>query len=98
MFFGIPSDQGIVYGIILYGTGAIIIAMFVREIASWVRIDERYAFIRFLARMTDSFIFPIRRFNRRIAIIEIEISTVFFLFFAIERCFFQSVPFGWLTS
>ncbi len=37
MFFGIPPDHGIVYGIILYGTGAIIIAMFVRVIASWFR-------------------------------------------------------------
>ncbi len=58
---GVPENHGIIYAIILYGTGAIIIAMLVRAIASWFRIDERYAFIRFLARLTDPFIVPIRR-------------------------------------
>ena len=42
MFFGIPPGHGVIYGIILYSTGAIIIAMFVRAVASWFRMDERF--------------------------------------------------------
>ncbi len=66
---GVPENHGIIYAIILYGTGAIIIAMLVRAIASWFRIDERYAFIRFLARLTDPFIVPIRRIIRPVGML-----------------------------
>ena len=95
MFFGIPPDHGIVYGIILYGTGAVIIAMFVRVIASWFRIDERYAFIRFLARMTDSVIVPIRRIIRPVGIIDIAFFIGFFLVITMQRLLLQSLPSGW---
>jgi YggT family protein len=95
MLFGIPPDHGILYGIILYGTGAIIIAMFVRAIASWFRIDERYAFIRFLARLTDSFIVPIRRIIRPVGIIDIAFFIGWFMVATMQTLLLQSLPKGW---
>ena len=95
MLFGIPPDQGIVYGIILYGTGAIIIAMFVRAIASWFRIDERYAFIRFLARLTDPFIVPIRRIIRPVGMIDIALFIGWFMVITMQHLLLQALPRGW---
>jgi len=95
MFFGIPPDQGIISGIILYGTGAIIIAMFVRAIASWFRIDERYAIIRFLARLTDSFIVPIRRIIRPVGIFDIAFFIGWFMVITMQHLLLQALPKGW---
>ena len=95
MFFGIPPDQGIIYGIILYGTGAIIIAMFVRAVSSWFRIDERYAFIRFLARLTDPFIVPIRRIIRPVGMIDVAFFIGFFLVWTMQTLLLQALPKGW---
>jgi YggT family protein len=95
MLFGIPPDHGVIYGIILYGMGALIIAMFVRAIASWFRIDERYAFIRFLARLTDPFIVPIRRIIRPVGIIDIAFFIGWFLVATIQTLLLQSLPTGW---
>ena len=95
MFFGIPPDQGIIYGIILYGTGAIIIAMFVRAIASWFRIDERYAIIRFLARLTDPFIVPIRRIIRPVGIFDIAFFIGWFMVITMQHLLLQALPKGW---
>jgi len=95
MFFGIPPDQGIIYGIILYGTGAIIIAMFVRAIASWFRIDERYAIIRFLARLTDSLIVPIRRIIRPVGIFDIAFFIGWFMVITMQHLLLQALPKGW---
>ena len=95
MFFGIPPNQGIIYGIILYGTGAIIIAMFVRAIASWFRIDERYAIIRFLARLTDSFIVPIRRIIRPVGIFDIAFFIGWFMIITMQHLLLQALPKGW---
>jgi YggT family protein len=95
MLFGIPSTHGVIYGIILYGMGALIIAMFVRAIASWFRIDERYAFIRFLARLTDPFIVPIRRIIRPVGIIDIAFFIGWFLVATIQTLLLQSLPPGW---
>lgn len=95
MFFGIPPDQGIIYGIILYGTGAIIIAMFVRAIASWFRIDERYAIIRFLARLTDPFIVPIRRIIRPVGIFDIAFFIGWFMVITMQHLLLQALPKYW---
>ncbi len=95
MLFGISSGHGVIYGIILYGMGALIIAMFVRAIASWFRIDERYAFIRFLARLTDPFIVPIRRIIRPVGIIDIAFFIGWFLVATIQTLLLQSLPPGW---
>jgi YggT family protein len=93
--FGVPPGHGVIYAIILYGTGAIIIAMFVRAIASWFRIDERYAFIRFLARFTDPFIVPIRRIIRPVGIIDLAFFIGWFLVATMQQLLLQSLPAGW---
>jgi hypothetical protein len=46
IFVSVPEGHGIVFGIVLYGIGILLLAMLIRALASWVRIDERYAFIR----------------------------------------------------
>src|SRR5207244_6529648 len=94
MLFGIPSTHGVIYGIILYGMGAIIIAMLVRAIASWFRIDERYAFIRFLARLTDPFIVPIRRIVRPFGMIDIAFFIAWFLVPILQTLLLQSLSPG----
>ncbi len=93
--FGVPSGHGVIYAIILYGTGAIIIAMFVRAIASWFRIDERYAFIRFLARFTDPFILPIRRIIRPVGVIDLAFFIAWFLVATMQTLLLQALPAGW---
>ena len=95
MFFGIPPNHGVIYGIILYGTGAIIIAMFGRAVASWFRMDERYAFIRFLTRLTDPFIVPIRRIIRPVGIIDVAFFIGFFLVYTMKTLLLQALPKGW---
>ena len=95
MLFGVPPDQGIVYGIILYGTAAIIIAMFVRAIASWFGIDERYAIIRFLARLTDPFIVPIRRIIRPVGVFDIAYFIGWFMVITMQHLLLQALPKGW---
>jgi YggT family protein len=95
MFFGIPPDQGIIYGIILYGTGALIIAMFVRAIASWFRFDERYAIIRFLARLTDPFIVPIRRIIKPVGIFDIAFFIGWFMVITMQHLLLQALPKYW---
>ena len=76
---GIPPDHGIIYAIIYYGIGALILALLIRAIASWFRMDERYAFIRFLARLTDPFITPIRRVVRSVGVIDLSFLIAWFL-------------------
>jgi YggT family protein len=93
--FGISPDHGIIYGIILFGTGALIIAMFVRAIASWFRIDERYAIIRFLARLTDPFIVPIRRIIRPVGIFDIAFFIGWFMVITMQHLLLQALPKGW---
>ncbi len=95
MLFGVPPDHGVIYAIILYGTGAIIIAMLVRAVASWFRIDERFAFIRFLARLTDPFIVPIRRIIRPVGVFDIAYFIAWFLIATIQTLLLQALPSGW---
>ncbi len=92
---GVPSNHGVIYAIILYSTGALIIAMLVRAIASWFRFDERYAFIRFLARLTDPFIMPIRRIIRPVGMIDLAFFIGWFLVFTIQTLLLQALPNGW---
>ena len=93
--FGVPPGHGVIYAIILYGTSAIIIAMLIRAIASWFRIDERYAFIRFLARLTDPFIMPIRRIIRPVGIIDLAFFIGWFLVATMQALLLQALPAGW---
>ena len=95
MLLGIPDGHGLIYGIIVYGIGILLIAMIIRMIASWVRIDERYAFIRFLAKITDPFITPIRRFVPPIGVLDISFILAFFLLITLQVLLAQALPFGW---
>ena len=85
----------IVSFLVKYGIGAIILAMLVRAIASWFRLDERYAFIRFLARITDPFIAPVRRIVRPVGVIDLSFIVAWFLLVVLQQLLLQALPLGW---
>ncbi len=91
--FGLPIP--IVSWIIYYGIGFIILAMIVRAFASWFRIDERYAVIRFLARITDPFIEPIRRIIPPIGMFDMAFIIAFFMLRTLQILLLQALPRGW---
>ena len=91
----IPPSHGIIYGIILYGIGALLLALFIRMIASWAQLDERYAFIRFLARITDPFITPLRRIVPPIGIFDVAFMLALFLLLTLQILLVQALPPGW---
>ncbi len=75
--------------------GAIIIAMLIRAFASWFRIDERYAFIRFCAYMSDPFIRPLRRYVPPVGMIDLSFLIAWFMLGTLEVLLLQSLPLGW---
>lgn len=81
--------------LIYYGIGFIILLMLVRMIASWFRIDERNAIIRFCARMTDPFILPIRRTIRPMGFFDFSFLIAWFLLITIQTLLLQALPTGW---
>ncbi len=87
--------MGIIHIIIQYGMGALILALIIRAVASWLRMDERYAFIRFLAKITDPFITPIRRVVPPIGMFDIAFILAFFLLYVLQILLLQALPFGW---
>ena len=91
--FGFPIP--IVHWIILYGIYIIILAMLIRAIASWFRIDERYAIIRFLARITDPFIEPVRRIVPPMGFIDMAFIITWFLLSTMRILLIQGLPAGW---
>ena len=91
--FGFPIP--VVYWLIYYGISFIILAMFVRAIASWFRFDERYAIIRFLARITDPFIDPVRRIVPPMGFIDMAFIITFFLLRTMQILLMQGLPAGW---
>lgn len=91
--FGFPIP--IVSWIINYGISIIIIAMFIRAIASWFRIDERYAIIRFLARITDPFILPVRRIVPPMGLFDMAFIITWFLLGTMRILLLQGLPAGW---
>ncbi|HVB72332.1 MAG TPA: YggT family protein [Ktedonobacteraceae bacterium] len=93
--FDIPLGHGIIYGIIKYGIGILIIAMIIRVFATWFGADERFAFIRFLARMTDPFIKPIRRIVRPVGVLDMSFLIAFFFLITIQVLLLQALPTGW---
>jgi YggT family protein len=78
-----------------YGIDIIIFAMLVRAIASWFRIDERYAIIRFLARLTDPFIDPLRRFVRPVGFFDWSFIIAWFMLLTLQLLLLQAIPQGW---
>jgi YggT family protein len=91
--FGLPIP--IAHWVIQFGIGFIILAMLIRMIASWFRVDERFAFIRFLARITDPFITPIRRFVRPTWILDLSWLVAWFMLITIQILLLQALPAGW---
>lgn len=89
--FGLPIAHLVIY----YGIGFIILAMLIRVICSWFRMDERYAFIRFLARITDPFIDPIRRIVRSAGPFDMSFLITWFLLITIQTLLLQALPQGW---
>lgn len=87
--------DGIIHGLITYGIGFIILAMLIRAIASWFGIDERFAFIRFLARITDPFIDPIRRYVKPIAFLDLSFLIAWFMLSIVQILLLQALPIGW---
>jgi YggT family protein len=93
--FGIGAGHGILYAIIKYGIGLLIIALLIRVFAMWFGIDERFAFIRFLARMTDPFVVPIRRIVRPVGVMDMSFLIAFFFLSVVEILLLQALPAGW---
>jgi YggT family protein len=85
----------IVHFIINYGIGLVILAMIIRAIASWFRIDERYAFIRFLARISDPFINPVRRIVPPVGILDMAFIITIFMLWTIKTLLLQGLPATW---
>jgi YggT family protein len=81
--------------LVKYGIGFIILSMLVRAIASWFRMDERYAFIRFLARITDPFISPVRRLVPPVGFIDLSFIVTLFLLIIMSQLLQQALPGGW---
>jgi len=86
---------GIIHALIKYGIGILIVAMIIRVFASWFGADERFAFIRFLARMTDPFITPIRRVVRPVGVMDMSFLIAFFFLITIQILLLQALPEGW---
>jgi YggT family protein len=82
----------IIRAIAIYGIDILILALLIRVIASWFRMDERYAFIRFLARLTDPFIQPIRRFVRPVGFIDFSYPLAWFMLITIQTLLAQALP------
>jgi YggT family protein len=95
MFVPPPLPIPIVSILVRYGIGFIILAMFVRAIASWFRFDERYAIIRFLARITDPFITPLRRIIRPVGVIDLSFFIAWFMLSTLQFLLLQALPQGW---
>lgn len=90
-----PLPVPIVHWIVVYGIGFIILALFIRVLASWFRIDERYAIIRFLARLTDPFLEPIRRFVPPVGLFDLSWIIAFFLLQTLQILLLQALPGSW---
>lgn len=78
-----------------YGISILILAMLVRAIASWFGMDERVAFIRFLAHLTDPFITPFRRIMRPVGVLDFSFLVAFFVLITLQRLLIQAIPPGW---
>jgi YggT family protein len=92
--FGFPIP--IMHFIVTWGIGAVILAMLIRAIASWFRIDERNAFIRFLARITDPFVMPARRIiGSTTMLFDFSFLIAFFMLSTISILLNQALPASW---
>jgi len=73
----------------------LIIALFVRVFASWFGFDERFAFIRFLARITDPILDPVRRIVPPMRSFDFSFLIVTFMLITLRYLLLQSLPSLW---
>jgi YggT family protein len=95
MFTPPPLPVPILSWIVSYGIIALIVAILIRVLAGWINLDERVAFIRFLARITDPFIVPCRRIVGRTGILDFSYLVATFLLITLRILLIQSLPVGW---
>jgi YggT family protein len=88
-------EHNILHQVVTISTGLVIVAMFVRFIASWFQIDERYAFIRLLAYITDPFIVPVRRIIKPVWVLDLSFFVVWFMLNTLQYLLWQALPPGW---
>jgi YggT family protein len=88
-------ELNILHYVIGYGISILIFIMLVRVIASWIRIDERNAFIRTLAYITDPFIQPIRRLVRPVGVLDLSFLIAWFMLWTLRLLLLQALPPGW---
>lgn len=85
----------IIHTIVSLGIDIIIFAMLIRAIASWFGMNERFAFIRFLARVTDPFILPFRRIIKPIGMLDLSYFVAWFMLLTLQILITQALPAGW---
>lgn len=90
-----PLPISIFFYLIKYGIDILILAIVVRGVASMLRIDERFAFIRFLAYITDPFMRPIRRIVGQVWILDLSFIITLFILFILQTVLLQALPLGW---
>ncbi|MGB8344157.1 MAG: YggT family protein [Ktedonobacteraceae bacterium] len=73
----------------------LIIAILVRVFATWFGFDERFAFIRFLARLTDPILDPVRRIVPPMRSIDFSFLIVTFMLITLRYLLLQSLPPLW---
>lgn len=95
MFVPPPLPFPLVSWTIRIVIGLVIVLMFIRIIASWLRIDERYAFIRFCAYTTDPFIRPLRRYMPPVGMLDLSFLVAWFMLGTLETLLLQALPAGW---
>ncbi|GER84984.1 MAG: YggT family protein [Thermogemmatispora sp.] len=91
--FGLPIP--ILHWIVQYGIGLILFTLFLRAIASWFGLDERYSFFRFLASYTDPFIKPVRQLVPPIMFIDVSFMITMFLLYTLMVLLLQALPPTW---
>ena len=86
----------IIVNLAKYGIDVLVIAMLIRVFASWFQFDERFAFIRFLAKITDPFIVPVRRIVRPAAgLFDFSFLITWFLLITVQVLLLQALPIGY---
>lgn len=85
----------VIHTIVSLGIDIIIFAMLIRAIASWFGMDERFAFIRFMARITDPFILPFRRIIKPIGMLDLSYFVAWFMLLTLQILITQALPAGW---
>ncbi|HET8840920.1 MAG TPA: YggT family protein [Ktedonobacteraceae bacterium] len=96
MFLNLPENHGIVFALVNYSIGLIALALLIRMFISWMRVDEqRFAFTRFLAKLTDPFITPFRRLIPPVGFFDFSFLLGGFVLITLLILLTQALPDGW---